>query len=108
VWLVADGERAGYLVLSFGWSFEFGGRTAVLEHLFVREPFRRHGLGHAAIEWAEALCQSEDVGVVYLGVEQSNTRAQELYRKRGFLESSLMFWIKPLSTPADAAASTST
>jgi hypothetical protein len=48
VWLVADGVRAGYLVLSFGWSFEFGGRTAVLEHLFVREEFRRQGIASAA------------------------------------------------------------
>ena len=44
VFLLADGQIAGYLVVCFGWSFEFGGRTGVLEHLFVREAFRGRGL----------------------------------------------------------------
>jgi ribosomal protein S18 acetylase RimI-like enzyme len=96
VWLLADGKRAGYLVLSFGWSFEFGGRTAVLEHLWVRPAFRRQGIGEAAIKWAETVCQAEGVGVVYLGVDTGNERAQNLYQKRGFEGSSLLFWMKML------------
>jgi len=48
VWIIVDGQRAGYLMLCFGWSFEFGGRTGVLEHLYVREPFRRQGLENPA------------------------------------------------------------
>jgi GNAT superfamily N-acetyltransferase len=82
VWLVADGERAGYLVLCFGWSFEFGGRTAVLEHLYVRESFRRRGLASAALQWTEEFCQAEEIGFVYLGVEGSNARAELISQAR--------------------------
>ncbi len=94
VWLLCDGERAGYLVLCFGWSFEFGGRTVILEHLFVREAFRRQGIASTALEWAGALCQAEGIGCSYLGVESSNQRAQNLYGKHGFQNSNLFFWMK--------------
>jgi GNAT superfamily N-acetyltransferase len=94
VWLLLNGERTGYLVLCFGWSFEFGGRTAILEHLWVREPFRRRGIARTAIEWADALCRDEGVGSVYLGVENSNQAAQNLYEKCGYGNSNLLFWMK--------------
>ncbi len=96
VFLLADGQVAGYLVVCFGWSFEFGGRTGVLEHLWVREAFRGRGLATAAIAWAEQLCRDEGAGAIYLGVESSNARAQGLYTKCGFNQSDFQFWIKPL------------
>ncbi len=46
VWLIeADSEAAGYLVLTFGYSMEYGGRVGTLDDLFVRAPFRDRGLG---------------------------------------------------------------
>ncbi|HEX8355566.1 MAG TPA: GNAT family N-acetyltransferase, partial [Pyrinomonadaceae bacterium] len=48
-------EVAGYLVLTFGFSLEFGGRDAFVDELFVREEFRGRGAGAAALRFAEGL-----------------------------------------------------
>ncbi len=49
VWLIeADSQPAGYLVLTFGYSMEYGGPAGILEDLFVRAEFRGRGLGTAA------------------------------------------------------------
>ena len=85
VWLIEwGGERAGYLVLTFGFSLEFGGRDAFIDELYVREEFRGRGLGRRAIELAERACRERGVGSLHLEVERANTAAQELYRRSGF------------------------
>lgn len=85
VWLIELGnERAGYLVLTFGFSLEFGGRDAFIDELYVREEFRGRGLGRRAIELAERACRERGVGALHLEVERANTTAQELYRRSGF------------------------
>ena len=85
VWLVEwDGEPAGYLVLTFGFSLEFGGRDAFIDELYVREGFRGRGLGRRAIERAERACRERGVSALHLEVERANTAAQELYRRSGF------------------------
>jgi ribosomal protein S18 acetylase RimI-like enzyme len=85
VWLIeCDTEPAGYLVLTFGFSLEFGGRDAFVDELFVREEFRGRGLGRRAIERVERECRERGVGALHLEVERANTAAQELYRRSGF------------------------
>ena len=85
VWLIEwAGEPAGYLVLTFGFSLEFGGRDAFIDELYVRDEFRGRGLGRRAIELAERACRERGVGALHLEVERANTGAQELYRRSGF------------------------
>src|SRR5690349_7136633 len=51
VWLIrADAEPAGYVVLAFGYSIEFGGRTAFVDELFVDPGHRGRGVGKAALQ----------------------------------------------------------
>ena len=85
VWLIqSGGEAAGYLVLTFGFSLEFGGRDAFIDELYVREEFRGRGLGRRAIELGERACRERGVGALHLEVERANAGAQELYRRSGF------------------------
>ena len=46
VWLIGP-RRApvGYVVVSFGWSVEYGGLDAVVDELFVRSAVRNRGMG---------------------------------------------------------------
>lgn len=77
-------EAAGYLVLTFGFSLEFGGRDALVDEIYLREDFRGRGLGKASLELAEAVCREEKISALHLEVDRANTRAQAVYRQAGF------------------------
>jgi ribosomal protein S18 acetylase RimI-like enzyme len=93
-WIERGSERAGYLVLCFGFSLEFGGRDAFVDELYLREPFRGLGLGMLALEHAEVICREENSGALHLEVEFSNERAQSLYKRRGFEDHNRFLWTK--------------
>ena len=48
--------------------------------------FRGQGLGTRALEVAAEVCRASGVRALHLEVEQSNTRAQSIYRKTGFAD----------------------
>jgi GNAT superfamily N-acetyltransferase len=77
-------EAAGYFVLTFGFSLEFGGRDAFVDELYLREKFRGHGLGKASLELAVEVCRAEGIRALHLEVDRVNTRAQGVYRRAGF------------------------
>ena len=85
VWVIGSGaEPIGYLVLTFGYSLEFGGRDAFVDELFVAAGHRHRGVGTRAIEFAAEQCRALGVHALHLEVEHANTVAQALYRKVGF------------------------
>ena len=83
---VADSEQAvvGYFALTLGFSFEYGGKVAVLDELYVREDFRGQGLGREAIALCEAYCLNQGISALHLEVEAYRTVAAALYEKSGF------------------------
>ncbi len=85
VWLIQDGSAAiGYIVLTFGYSLESGGRDALLDELYSRESHRSQGAGRKVIQFVEGVCHSLGIQVLNLEVERRNTAAQCFYRKVGF------------------------
>ncbi len=85
VWLLQDcSEAIGYIVLTFGYSLEAGGRDALIDELYIRESHRGQGLGRKVIQFVEGVCPSLGIQVLNLEVERRNTAAQSFYRKVGF------------------------
>lgn len=85
VYLIFRGqELAGYFVLTFCFSLEFHGKFALLDELYLREPFRRQKFGRAAIEFAQRICREARVKALRLEVGIANTGAQSLYLAEGF------------------------
>ena len=85
MWLIeADGQSAGYLVLTVCASLEFHGRFALLDELYIDEPFRGRGLGSQAVEFASQWTRSQGMRALRLEVAHDNTAALALYRKSGF------------------------
>ncbi|HEX8162448.1 MAG TPA: GNAT family N-acetyltransferase [Pyrinomonadaceae bacterium] len=94
----SGGDVAGHLVITFGFSLEFGGRDAFVDELFLRGEFRRRGIGRRALAFAEEQCREAGVGALHLEVERANAAAQELYRRSGFKDHDrylLTKWITP-------------
>lgn len=84
-WLLeVDGAVAGYLVLTFGFSLEYGGTTALLDELFLLDTFRGRGLGAEALAFVADFCQKAGFTVVQLEVDCGNLAAQRLYERAGF------------------------
>jgi GNAT superfamily N-acetyltransferase len=85
VWLImSDGQPAGYVVLTIGYSLEYQGHDAFIDELFLTEPYRGQGIGQQAIVLVEETCRELGVNALHLEVERPNLRAQMLYRRVGF------------------------
>jgi len=87
IYLIFRGtELAGYFALTFCFSLEFHGRFALLDELYLREPFRRLKLGQGVVGFAEGICRREGIAALRLEVGRENVPAQALYRSSGFAE----------------------
>jgi ribosomal protein S18 acetylase RimI-like enzyme len=78
---LVDGNVAGYIMLSKGFSTESGRRRIWIEDLFVLEKYRGMGIGGGFLEFVS---QKYPEYVVRLEVEEENEPAVELYKKHGF------------------------
>jgi len=87
IYLIFRGPQlAGYFVLTFCFSLEFHGRFALLDELYLREPFRRQKLGQGVVGFVEGICRREGITALRLEVGRDNAPAYALYRQSGFQE----------------------
>ncbi|MGC1395996.1 MAG: GNAT family N-acetyltransferase [Coleofasciculaceae cyanobacterium] len=85
VWLIQQAKQTiGYIVLTFGYSLEYRGRDAFVDELYIRESYRRQGIGTKSLQFIESVCPELKIQVLHLEVEKENMAAQGLYRKIGF------------------------
>jgi ribosomal protein S18 acetylase RimI-like enzyme len=84
VWLAEEGALAvGYVVLTLGFSMEFGGRDAFVDDLYVVPRRRGRRVGHALLDACETTCRGLGVRALHLEVKPTNPAAA-LYRRLGF------------------------
>jgi ribosomal protein S18 acetylase RimI-like enzyme len=86
-WVLHVGsEVAGYVILTLGYSFEYRGREAFVDELYVEEKFRGAGVGRRAMEFVEARARELGVSAVHLEVDRGNDPALGLYRRTGYVD----------------------
>jgi diamine N-acetyltransferase len=82
--LIQDEQlTVGYLVLSFDFSLEYGGKNAWIDELFIRPDFRGKGIGSEALDFAAQTAREAGAKVLHLEVNRGNP-AIDLYRRNGF------------------------
>lgn len=86
-------EYAGYCLLSFTFSNEFGGKMLLLEELFISEKFQGKNLGKKFVNFLTDFFQDK-VKVIRLEVLDKNDRAIYLYEQAGFKKRNYMQMIK--------------
>lgn len=85
LWLILNDEiLAGYTFLGFGFSFEFKGRDAFVDELFILPEFQGRGIGKIAIDFIVEQAKSLDIKALHLEAEHHNERGLRLYRQKGF------------------------
>ena len=100
VWLIqAEPGPVGYVVLTLGYSMEYGGRDAFVDDLFIRPPFRGRGLGKLALAEVRAACEKREVRALHLEVGRDNAAAHSLYRRAGFVDTDRQLLTLKLADP---------
>ncbi|GAB4121485.1 MAG: GNAT family N-acetyltransferase [Roseiflexaceae bacterium] len=85
IWMIEQAAQpVGYLVLTWGYSLEFGGRDAFIDELFLLPEARGQGIGQATLQFAAEQCALAGVQALHLEVERGNQRAQAAYERAGF------------------------
>jgi len=87
---------AGYALLAYLYSLEFGGMVALLDELWISEAWRGQGLGRKAMGAIEQFCRDRGLVALRLEVGKSNPVARSLYQSLGFRDLDRDFWTKRL------------
>jgi ribosomal protein S18 acetylase RimI-like enzyme len=84
-WLIySENEIVGYIILTFIFSFEYGGKIAFVDELFIKEIARGKGFGKEAIQFIQQEVPKLSLKLLYLEVEPHNENAQKLYLAHDF------------------------
>ena len=85
-WLIySENEIVGYIILTFIFSFEYGGKIAFVDELFIKETARGKGIGKEAIQFIQREVPKLSLKLLYLEVEPHNKNAQKLYLAHDFV-----------------------
>lgn len=84
-WLIySENKIVGYIILTFIFSFEYGGKIAFVDELFIKETARGKGFGKEAIQFIQSEVSKLSLKLLYLEVEPHNENAQKLYLAHDF------------------------
>jgi ribosomal protein S18 acetylase RimI-like enzyme len=96
-WFILRGRKViGYVVVTFGFDYEFGGRVATITDLYLEPPQRGEGFGRRALAHVERFCRDAGFPALELQVERHNLRAARLYRSFGFERLDRIPMLKPV------------
>ncbi|WP_299686568.1 GNAT family N-acetyltransferase [uncultured Tateyamaria sp.] len=74
----------GYVIVTFGWSVEFGGMDGFVDEIFVRPGVRGRGVASEVLLALPRALAGAGVKALHLEVAQDNEAAQRLYARSGF------------------------
>lgn len=74
----------GYTLLTYVFSFEYGGLIAFLDELYLTPHSRGKGYGAQALAHVQNEAKKAGVKIMYLEIEPHNEVAQKLYLANGF------------------------
>lgn len=84
-WLLEiDSDYIGYLILTFGYSFEYGGRDAFIDEFYLHDSYRGRGIGTQVLKKLDEMALDLGVNAIHLEVERSNLAGNKLYERLGF------------------------
>lgn len=97
--LVAEDKKiTGYLILTFGYSFEYGGRDAFIDEFYIKPNFRNMGMGSTTLSALATKAEKLGVRAIHLEVESSNEAGKRLYEKQNFVSNKRQLLTKILNT----------
>jgi ribosomal protein S18 acetylase RimI-like enzyme len=74
----------GYIIITFGWSVEFGGMEAFVDELYIRPAVRGRGIATEVLSALPTALGQAGVQAIHLELDRDNATAQKLYVRSGF------------------------
>lgn len=74
----------GYIIVSFGWSVEFGGLDGFVDELFVRPGVRGRGIASEVLLSLPNALRDVGLKALHLEVARDDDAVTRLYRRAGF------------------------
>jgi len=74
----------GYVIVTFGWSVEFGGMDAFIDEIYVRRAVRGRGIASEVLMTLPQALAQGGIKAMHLEVDRDNAVAQRLYARAGF------------------------
>ncbi|MCE0506495.1 MULTISPECIES: GNAT family N-acetyltransferase [unclassified Roseivivax] len=85
IWLVGPRKApVGYIVITFGWSVEYGGLDAIVDEVYIRPAVRRRGMGSEALNEIAKALREAGVRALHLEVDHTDEDAQRFYARSRF------------------------
>ncbi len=85
-WLIShDQINVGYVIMTYIFSFEYQGRIAFLDELYLNKNARGKGIGKSALAFLHDQAIQNDLKIVYLEIESNNEVAKKLYLSNDFI-----------------------
>ncbi|WP_108805587.1 N-acetyltransferase [Aquimarina sp. Aq107] len=94
-------SNIGYIVLSFGFSFEYEGRDAFIDEFYIKENYRNQGVGKLTMDFIELESKKLNVNAIHLEVESHNSKANKLYMSKGYKSNNRILLTKKIKTTAN-------
>jgi ribosomal protein S18 acetylase RimI-like enzyme len=85
IYLIGPGRAPlGYIILTFGWSVEFGGMDGFVDEIYIRPAVRGRGIAtEVLLELPKALAEA-GLTALHLEVDRTHEATQKLYLRTGF------------------------
>ena len=85
VWLIGPRMApVGYVVVTFGWSVEFGGLDGIVDELFIRPAVRGRGMGFEAVNSLAHALRDSGVRALHLEADRSDEPMARFSARAGF------------------------
>ncbi|MEC7793480.1 MAG: GNAT family N-acetyltransferase [Pseudomonadota bacterium] len=85
VWLMGPSRAPiGYIILTFGWSVEFGGMDGFVDELYVRPAVRRRGIATEVLEQLPKTLAETGLRALHLEVREDDDKTVKMYRRQLF------------------------
>ncbi len=74
----------GYIIVTFGWSVEFGGMDGFIDEIYLRRAVRGRGIATEALSALPKALAGAGLKALHLEVDREEAQAQRLYARAGF------------------------
>ena len=82
--IIVNQKSAGYIVMTFGFDHEFGGRLGLVTDFYLFEEYRGAGTGTKVLHMIQEEAKRLGLHAIELDVLRHNSRGMDFYRANGF------------------------